>query len=62
MRLRACLGMIALGLGGCAHIPAYLMLDVDGSTVEFRKKEPPAPAENGAAPAPEPAGDDGPAR
>lgn len=40
MRLRACLGIIALGLGGCAHIPAYLMLDVDGSTVEFKKDLP----------------------
>ena len=43
MRLRACLGMIVLGLGGCAHIPAHLMLDVDGSIVEFKKKEPPVP-------------------
>jgi len=42
MRLRACLGSIALGLGGCAHIPAYLVLDVDGSIVEFRKKQAPA--------------------
>lgn len=40
MRLRACLGMIALGLCGCAHIPAYLLLDVDGSTIEFKKKPP----------------------
>lgn len=52
MRLRACLGMIALGLGGCAHIPAYLLLDIDGSTVEFKKK--PASEEN-AAEADEPA-------
>lgn len=61
MRLRACLGMIVLGLGGCAHIPAHLMLDVDGSIVEFKKKEPPVPAENAAEPVPD-AGADAPAR
>ena len=32
--------MISLGLGGCAHIPAHLLLDVDGSTIEFKKKPP----------------------
>ena len=51
MRLRACLGMILLGLGGCAHIPAHLLLDVDGSTVEIKKKVPPTAETNGAAPA-----------
>ena len=51
MRLRACLGAILLGLGGCAHLPAYLMVDVDGSTVAFKKKLP--PVEDGAAPAPD---------
>ena len=50
--------MILLGLGGCQHIPAYLMLDVDGSTVQFKKRVPPA-EENAAEPAP---ADDGPAR
>lgn len=52
MRLRACLGVISLGLGGCAHIPAYLLLDVDGSTLELKKK--PAPdAANDNEPAPD---------
>jgi hypothetical protein len=67
MQLRACLGLILLGLGGCAHIPASLRLDVDGTTVEFKKKVPPAEeneaepaADNGAAP--DAAGDDDPAR
>ena len=43
MRLRACLAVISLGLGGCSHIPAHLLLDIDGSTVEIKKK--PAPVE-----------------
>lgn len=63
MRLRACLGVISLGLGGCANIPAHLLLDVDGSVVEFKKKPPPAQAaENEVEPAPEAPADDEPAR
>lgn len=53
MRLRACLGLILLGLGGCAHIPAHLLLDVDGSTVEIKKK----PAQEAEQP-PEPESDE----
>lgn len=61
MRLEACLGVISLGLGGCMHLPAHLLLDVDGDTLEFKKKEP-APVEaNGVAPAPEAANDNEPA-
>lgn len=41
MRLRACLGVILIGLGGCAHIPAHILLDVDGSTIEVKKKPTP---------------------
>jgi len=59
MRLRACLGLIALGVGGCAHIPGHLLLDVDGSTVEIKKK-PPAET-NEMAPVPEAANDNEPA-
>ena len=49
MQLRACLGPVLLGLGACAHIPGHVLLDVDGSTVEIKKKPPPE-----AEPAPEP--------
>jgi len=51
MRLRACLGGLVLGLGACAQIPGEIRIDVDGSTLEFKKKPaPPAPAP---APAPD---------
>ena len=53
MRLKACLGIALLGLGACTTVPGFIRLDVDGTTVEFKKPEPepapPAPA----APAPE---------
>ena len=53
-------GFMMLALAGCQNLPALVRLDVDGSTLEFKKKEPapppPAPvppADNGAdAPAP----------
>lgn len=46
MRLSACLGIVLLATGGCAHIPEVIRLEVDGSTVEI-KKRPPPPAEGG---------------
>lgn len=60
MRLRACLGVTLLGLGGCANIPAHLLLDIDGSVVEFKKKPP--PPEEPEANETDPAADDEPAR
>lgn len=49
MRLRACLGTLLLGLCACTEfsgaIPGAVRIDVDGTSVEFKKKpEPPAPA------------------
>jgi hypothetical protein len=43
MRLIASLGLALLGLGACAHLPAHMLLDVDGSIVELKKKLPPEP-------------------
>lgn len=45
MGLRACLGMLLVSLGACAHIPEVVRIEVDGSTVEFNKKTPVAPAD-----------------
>lgn len=42
MRLRACLGMMLLTLTGCHSLPAIIRIEVDGSTLEF-KKVPPEP-------------------
>lgn len=44
MRLRVCLGTILLGVSACATLPQLVRIDVDGSTVEVKRKpEPPAP-------------------
>lgn len=43
MRLRACLGIALLAPAGCASIPSVIRIEVDGSTLEFNKKEPPVP-------------------
>jgi starvation-inducible outer membrane lipoprotein len=43
MRHKASLIILAFTLCACATIPAFIRLDVDGSTVEYKKKqEPPA--------------------
>jgi hypothetical protein len=57
MQLRTCLGVLLLGLSACVGfpdtIPSAVRIDVDGSTLEFKKKpEPPAPAPNPPATAP----------
>jgi len=52
MRLRACLGGLMLGASACAQIPGETRIDVDGSTLEFKKK--PAPPAPPPAPAPQP--------
>ena len=49
MRLRTCLGTLLLSLCACTEfsgaIPGAVRIDVDGTSVEFKKKpEPPAPA------------------
>jgi hypothetical protein len=44
MRLRACLGLILLGLSACESLPSAVLIDIDGSTLQFQKKpEPPVP-------------------
>ena len=43
MRLRAGMGLVLLALGACAHIPERIFVDIDGSTIEIKKKEPLAP-------------------
>ena len=57
MRLRACLGIMLLGLSACQALPSIVRIEVDGSILQFQKKpEPPAPD----TPTPsQPAGDDG---
>lgn len=46
MRLSACLGIVLLATGACAHIPEVIRFEVDGSTVEIKKRpEPPAEGE-----------------
>ena len=45
MRLRACVGMMLLGLAGCQSLPSVIRIEVDGSTLEFKKKEVPPEAE-----------------
>lgn len=43
MRRAACIGFLLCALAGCQAIPAVIRIEVDGSTLEFKKKEPPAP-------------------
>ena len=62
MQLRACLGLVLLGLSACAALPGlaglpgHILVDVDGSTIELKKKVPETP------PATEAAAPDDPAR
>jgi hypothetical protein len=37
MRLRACIGLLLAAVGGCAHIPDHIRVDIDGHTVEVVK-------------------------
>ena len=62
MRRIAGIGIVLLGLAGCQNLPAFMRVEVDGSTLEFKKKVPPAPEspapETPETPAPaEPSGD-----
>ncbi|MEA3011462.1 MAG: hypothetical protein QOD42_7 [Sphingomonadales bacterium] len=44
MRLRACIGLMLLGLTACQGLPSIVRIEVDGSTLRFDKKpDPPAP-------------------
>ena len=50
MRLSACLGIVLLATGACAHIPEVIRFEVDGSTVEIKKRpEPPVQGEEATA-------------
>ena len=42
MRRMAGIGLILCALAGCQGIPSVIRIEVDGSTLEFKKKEPPA--------------------
>lgn len=50
MRRFVGIGFMLLALAGCEALPAFLSLNVEGSTLEFKKKPPPPAPE---APAPE---------
>jgi hypothetical protein len=43
MRRLAGIGIIMCALAGCQSIPSVIRIEVDGSTLEFKKKVPPAP-------------------
>ena len=51
MRRFAGTGFMLLALAGCQGLPGLVTIDVDGSTLEFKKKVPPPPPP--AAPVPE---------
>lgn len=42
MRRFAGIGFMLLALAGCQGLPAFVRIEVDGSMIEFKKKEPPA--------------------
>ena len=59
MRRSAGIGIMLLTLAGCQDLPALVRIEVDGSTLELRKKvpdaaEPPVPDANAAIDAPAP--------
>ena len=58
MRRIAGIGIVMCALAGCQAIPAVIRIEVDGSTLEYKKKVPPAPepapATKGGADAPGP--------
>ena len=63
MQIRACLAVLSLALGACAAIPKGIHIVVDGSSLDFKKAEEPAPPPPEPSPAPaEPAPADDPQR
>ena len=50
MRRFAGIGIMLVALVGCQTLPALVRIEVDGSTLEFKKKVPPAPEPPAAAP------------
>lgn len=44
MRHLAGIGLLLLALGACQSLPAIVRIEVDGSTLEFKKKVPEASA------------------
>ncbi len=58
MRRIAGIGIMLLVLAGCQSLPSTIRIEIDGSTLEFRKKEPPAPV----TPLPEEGDENAPAR
>jgi hypothetical protein len=56
MRLRVCLGLVLLGLSACETLPTLVRVEIDGGSIEVKRKpDAPAPAEP---PANATAGDD----
>ena len=43
MRRFAVIGFMLLALAGCETLPALVRIQVDDSTLEYKKKVPPAP-------------------
>jgi hypothetical protein len=59
MRRIASIGIMLLALAGCQSLPALVRIEVDGATLEFKKKaapppDLPAPETNSGADAPAP--------
>ncbi|HVQ09375.1 MAG TPA: hypothetical protein VMS43_13160 [Allosphingosinicella sp.] len=40
MRLRACLGLMLLGLTACQGLPSIVRIEIDDTSLQFRKKKP----------------------
>ena len=52
MRHLAGTGLMLLALTACQAMPGIVRIDVDGSTLVFKKKEPPSPEPPAPAPVP----------
>ncbi len=52
MRRLASIGFMLLALAGCQTLPGFVRVDVDGSTLEYKKKVPPVPEPPAPTPAP----------
>ena len=55
MRTRFCLTLLLVGAAGCAALPQTVRIEVDGTSVTFKKKpEPVSPPAQPATDAPQP--------